>query len=174
MIHARTITLLALCVALSACDVPDTTMMNGAVVLKDNVLTLHAKDAPDAQIDSDGTLQIDGKNVAITPAQRGLLMLYFQNVMDVHQTGMEMGKVGASMGTNALKDSIAGKSKAEKDNDAKAGGGQLKVLGLKICQDQANIENVQDQLAAQLPAFKPYGHISEGHSGDKCTKDADD
>jgi hypothetical protein len=146
-------------------------MMNGAVVLKDNVVTLHAKDAPDAVITSDGTLQVDGKVVSVTPAQRGLLMLYFQNVMDVHQTGKEMGKAGANMGANALKDSIAGKSKAEKDDDAKAGGRQLKTLGLKICRDQANIANVQDQLAAQLPAFKPYSHIADAHADDKCTPD---
>lgn len=174
MNQARTITLLALCVALSACDVPDATMMNGAVTLKDNVLTLHAEGAPDALIGSDGTLQIDGKTVTVTPAQRGLLMLYFQNVTDVHQTGLEMGKIGAGIGANALKDSIAGKSKAETDSDAKTGGGQLKTLGLKICQDQVNIENVQDQIAEQLPAFKPYSHIAKGHSGDKCTKDEDD
>jgi hypothetical protein len=146
-------------------------MMNGAITLKDNVLTLHAKDAPDALINSDGTLQIDGKDVPVTPAQRGLLMLYFQNVVDVHQTGTEMGKVGAGIGANALKDSIAGKSKTEKDDDAKAGSAQLKTLGLKICQDQANIANVQDQLAAQLPAFKPYSHIADAHAGDKCTPD---
>lgn len=171
MNHARTITLLALCVALSACDVPDTSMMNGAITLKDNVLTLHAKDAPDALIASDGTLQIDGKAVSVTPAQRGLLMLYFQNVMDVHQTGTEMGKVGANIGANALKDTIAGKSKTEKDDHAKAGSGQLKTLGLKVCRDQANIANVEDQLAAQLPAFKPYSHIADAHAGDKCTPD---
>ncbi|WP_233843002.1 hypothetical protein [Dyella sp. 2HG41-7] len=173
MKYARTVTLFALCAALSACDVPDTSMMNGAVTLKDNVLTLHAKDAPDALISSDGALQIDGKDVPVTPAQRGLLMLYFQNVMDVHQTGAEMGKIGANIGANALKDTIDGKSKTEKDNDAKAGGGQLKTLGLKICQDQVNIKNVQDQIAASLPAFKPYSHIADDHDGDKCTKDDD-
>ena len=164
MNYSRVITLLALCAAISACDVPDTTMANGRITLKDNLVTLHANGAPDALIGSSGNLQIGDATVPVTPAQNGLLMLYFQNVADVHQTG-------ADMGVKALKDSLDGKSKAEQDQHAEAGAGQLKALEQKMCQDLANVKNVQDQLAAQLPAFKPYADIMTGKDITDCQKD---
>jgi hypothetical protein len=173
MHYQRTITLFALCAVLSACDVPDTTMMNGAITLKGSVVTLHVDSAPDALINSDGALQVGDKVVSVTPTQRGLLMLYVQNVADVHQIGINMGKVGASMGTRALKDTIAGKSKTEKDDDATAGSKQLKALGQQICHDQANLKSVQDQIAAQLPDFKPYAHIISDKDVSDCTDDDD-
>jgi hypothetical protein len=171
MNYPRVITLLALCAAISACDVPDTTMANGRITLKDNVVTLHANGAPDALIGSSGNLQIGDANVPVTPAQHGLLMLYFQNVNDVHQTGADMGKIGAGIGVKALKDSFDGKSKAEQDQHAEAGAGQLKTLARKMCQDQSDIKNVQDQLAAQLPAFKPYADIMTSKDITDCEKD---
>lgn len=171
MNYPRVITLLALCAAISACDAPDTTMADGHITLKDNVVTLHADNAPDALIGSNGNLQIGDANVPVTPAQHGLLMLYFQNVIDVHQTGAEMGKIGAGMGVKALKDSFDGKSKAEQDQRAQAGADQLKTLAQKMCQDHANIKNVQDQLAGQLPAFKPYANIVTGKYVTDCQKD---
>ncbi|HKT30785.1 hypothetical protein [Dyella sp.] len=166
----RTITLLALCVAISACDSPDTTLASGGITLKDNIVTLHVDGTPDAQIDANGALVIGDKAVTVTPSQHGLLMLYFQNVSDVHQTGLAMGKIGAGMGMKAINDSLDGKSKSEKDKDAEAGGQRLKTLGIKMCQDQANITDIQDQLGAQLPAFKPYAKIATKHLSD-CDKD---
>jgi hypothetical protein len=145
-------------------------MADGGITLKDNVVTLHTDGAPDAQIDANGVLVIGDKTVSVTPSQHGLLMLYFQNVSDVHQTGLAMGKVGAGMGMKAINDSLDGKSKDEKNKDAEAGGQQLKTLGRKMCQDQVNITDIQDQLAAQLPAFKPYAKISTKRASD-CEKD---
>lgn len=171
MNYRRTITLLALCAAISACNTADTSMMDGGITLKDNIVTLHVDGAPDALIDSNGALQIGGQIAPITPTQRGLLMLYFQNVADVHQTGTDMGKIGANIGTKELKDSLDGKSKAEKDRDAEAGADQLKSLAQKMCHDEANIKNVQDQLAAQLPAFKPYASIVSSEHVNNCEKD---
>ncbi|MFC3653827.1 hypothetical protein ACFONN_19950 [Dyella humi] len=174
MNYRRSITLLALCTAISACNTADTTMMDGGITLKDNIVTLHVDGAPDALIDSNGALQIGGQIVPTTPAQHGLLMLYFQNVADVHQTGTNMGKIGANIGAKALKDSLDGKSKAEKDRNAEAGADQLKSLSQNICRDEANIKNVQDQLAAQLPAFKPYGNVVSVGDVEDCKKDKDD
>lgn len=170
MKYTRAITLFALCAAMSACDTADTTLANGGITLKDNIVTLHTDGAPDAQIDANGALVIGDKTVSVTPSEHGLLMLYFQHVMDVHDTGLAMGKAGAGMGMKAIKDSFDGKSKAEKDKNVEAGGEQLKTLGRKICQDQANITDVQDQLATQLPAFKPYAKIATKHLSD-CDKD---
>jgi hypothetical protein len=171
MKYQRSILLLALCVAMSACNVPDTTMENGKITMKDNIVVLHPGNAPDASINEAGDLQIGDKVVTITPAERGLLMLYAQSVLDVNHTGKEMGKVGAAMGGTALKNKMEGKSQAEQDKDAQSGSDQLHALSKKMCQDRANIKSVQDQLNAQLAEFKPYGNIVPQDSVDSCQKD---
>jgi hypothetical protein len=174
MKYQRTILLLALCVATTACDSPDTAMENGAITLKDNVVTLHVSNAPDAIINATGDLQIGDKQVSTNDAQRGLLMLYYQNVHDVNHTGREIGKVGAKMGTKALRDKVEGKSKSEQDQDANTGVQQLHALSQKMCQDRANIKTVQDQLNTQLDGFKPYGSIITQDSVNSCMKDVKD
>ena len=173
MKYQRTILLLALCTTISACNMPDTTMENGANTLKDDVVTLHVSGAPDATINATGDLQVADKVLTVNPAQRGLLMLYFQNVHDVNHIAREMGKVGAKIGGKALKDKMEGKSKTDQDQDAKAGTDQLHALSKKICQDRANIKTVQDQLNTQLPEFKPYGNIITQGSVADCQKGDD-
>lgn len=170
----QAVTLIALCAAISACNSYDTSMMNGAIKLKDDVVTLHVDGAPDALIDAGGALQIDGKPVSVTPTARGLLMLYVQSVADVHQTGLDMGKIGAGIGATELKDSLNGKSKAQKDQDAEAGSAQIKTLAQKMCHDKASMKSVQDQLAAQVPAFKPYGAIISTNDVSDCGNDTND
>jgi hypothetical protein len=171
MKHHRTILLLALCTVVSACNMPETTMENGAITLQDGLVTLHVSNTPDASINANGDLQVGDKVVTINPAQRGLLMLYYQNVHDVNQSGREIGKVGAKMGSKALKDKMEGKSKSDQDQDAKPGTEQISELSKKMCQDEANIKSVQDQLSAQLVEFKPYGNIVTQSSITDCLKD---
>ncbi|WP_188792407.1 hypothetical protein [Dyella nitratireducens] len=134
-------------------------------------MSLHVKDIPDAMIDASGSLSIDGKSIAVTSPQRGLLMLYQRAVMDVHDTGLAMGKIGAGMGTQAIKNAVDGKSKAEQDKDAEAGSAKMDQLFQKMCDDEASIKSLQDQLAVQLPAFKPYGSILSSEEVTECYKD---
>lgn len=170
MTYQRTILLTALCVLLGACDMPDTTMANGAVTLKDSVVTLHADKAPNAMINAQGELQVGEKTVTTTPAQQGLLLLYYKSIMDVHDTGVQMGKLGASMGLKAVNDKLNGKSKDDTNKDAASGGDQMQALSKKICQDELTMKTVQSQLTAQLPDFKPYGNIFTD-DGTSCDKD---
>ncbi|MBE1161208.1 hypothetical protein [Dyella acidiphila] len=174
MKYCRTALLFALCVAASGCNVPQTTMANGAVTYGNDLVSLHIKDAPDAVINASGDLQVGDKVVSVDAAQRGLLMLYYQNVHDVNHTGREMGKIGAKMGGRALKDKMQGKSEAEQDKDAQAGSDQIKTLAQKMCQDEANIKAVQDQLGAQLADFKPYAGIFDQHEVKSCADDDKD
>jgi hypothetical protein len=172
MKYQGTILLAALCTLLGACDMPDTTMANGAVTLKDSVVTLHVSGAPDAMINAKGELQVGDKTVATTPSEQGLLILYYEGIADVHETGVQMGKVGKDMGMAALNDKMSGKPKEETDKDAQNGAGQLKALGMKMCHDRITMKNAQNQLAAQLPDFKPYGNIFTDTDTDvTCDKD---
>jgi hypothetical protein len=174
MKYQRMTVLLALCAALVACDMPafNYSGKNGKITLNGNLLTLHADHAPDATIGSSGNFTIDGKAVPLSPPQRGLLMLYYQGVMDIRVQVVGMGKAGAMAGVKALQNSIGEKSNP--DEKKKAGDDvspEMHQLSLKMCQDESNLKTVQDQLAAQISAFKPYGDIFTARSVDECMKD---
>lgn len=174
MKYQRMVLLLALCAALAACDMPDFNYSgkNGKVTLNGNLLTLHVDGVPNATLGSSGDFNIDGKAVSLSPTQRGLLMLYYQSVMDIREQAVGMGKAGAAAGVKALQNSMSGKSdpneKKKVDDDVSS---QTHQLSLKMCQDEASLKTVQDQLTAQIAAFKPYGDIFPGRSIDECMKD---
>jgi hypothetical protein len=163
---------LMMCGALVAgCDVmdADTTMENGAIVLRDRSVVLHPDKQPEAVIDASGSLTIDGKAVSVTPAQQALLLAYYMNVADVHNTGLKMAKAGGKVALQSLAHTASDNEDKTKDPTQ-----QLVDLSMNICKDTAGIKTVQDQLATQLPAFKPYGNIVSSASVDSCVEDAKD
>ncbi|MEW9624738.1 hypothetical protein [Rhodanobacter geophilus] len=161
----------ALACTLAACQIPDTTMENGAIKLYGDVVVLHVDGAPEADIASDGGFTVDDKPVAITPADRALLVQYNRSVRNVRKTGMAMGKAGIETAAKAIA-AKASSTPDRADAAAKAGAGQLQDLSLGICKDTAAIKAAQDQLATQLAAFKPYASIVSAASVTDCEDDA--
>ena len=164
---------LVVCGALVAgCDMDaDTTMMNGAIVLKNSHVILSPANQAKAAIDSSGNLTIDDKTISVTPAQQALLMAYYMNVVDVHNTGINMAKAGGKVAIQSLAHAASASDTNTKAIEATQ---QLADLGMNICKDTAGIKTVQDQLAAQLPAFKPYAGIVSSASVDSCVNEAKD
>lgn len=174
MKHAhRTLIAVALACSLAACHIPDTTMENGAIRLYGEVVTLHVDGAAEASIAADGGFTVDGNAVAITPAERTLLAQYNHSVQDVHNTGLAIGKAGVSMATKAIA-AAASSSSDNADKTTKAGSDRIEKLSIDICKDTAAIKDAQDQLAAQLTAFKPYAAIVSADGVASCEKDAKD
>jgi hypothetical protein len=173
MKYQRRMLLLALCTAVAACGAPNATISYGkagSITLKDSQVTLHVDGALDAVIGSSGDLSIDDKPVWITPADRGLLMIYHQNVLTAASAMRESGeKIGLATLKNKLSSDGNASSNEKPVDDAKQ---QERQVQLKFCQDQANIKTVQDQLAIQLSSFKPYGNIVSSNSIANCQKDA--
>ncbi|RDS80466.1 hypothetical protein DWU98_13685 [Dyella monticola] len=175
MKHQRTILLLALCTSVAACNMPDFYFQNGKVLMTGNLLTLHVSGTPDASIGSSGDLSIDGKPVSITPSQRGLLMLYYQGVEDARERSTAMGKAVAVAAKEAVKHSLNGSlDPSQKKQLGSNASAQADQLSHTLCQDEANLTTIQNQLVAQMPAFKPYGAIFDTRSVDECIKDDKD
>ncbi|GAB2570744.1 hypothetical protein ISP15_01990 [Dyella jejuensis] len=176
MKHQRAAFLLAMCTTLAACD-PSTTIgdSGGKIVLRNNLLTLHVDGKPDAMISAKGDLDIDARPISATPAERGMLMLYYQDVLAMREQSLQMGQAGAKLGFEAMKNKLSGNSTTESkkhlDDEARL---QTRQLQLKFCQDQIDIKAVQGQLAAQLSAFAPYGAIVSDKDITDCQKDAAD
>lgn len=172
--------ILTLCGLMAACsghsdDITGTSdMVNGAIRLGNGQVTLRAQNAPDAVIGANGDLQINQQAVETSPAERELLKSYYENVMMIRTDGIATGKAGAMVGAQALKSvakGIAGGNTDQIQHDIDAKTKVVTEAALKICHDLANVKTNQDQLAAQLPAFKPYGHVVNGDDIGDCDKD---
>lgn len=152
-------------------------MVNVHMGFENGQVALHAQDAPTAVISAAGDLQIDQQPVAVNQAQRELLKSYYENAMMIRTDGIATGKAGVAVGAQALK-SVATRlasgnpDQIQQDIDAKTK--LVKDAALKICHDLGNIKSTQDQLVAQLPAFKPYGNVIGGDDVNDCEKDQKD
>jgi hypothetical protein len=152
-------------------------LSHGRIQLSNGNVTIRTESAPDAVINANGDLQIDQHPVAINDAQRALLKSYHDNAMMILTDGLATGKAGAALGQEAAKSVLTNLAngnpdKIQQDIDAKTR--PLKEAALKICTDLGDVKQNQDQLAAALPAFKPYGNVVGSDDVDDCKKDKDD
>jgi hypothetical protein len=172
--------LLVACIALlGACD-PGTTVSSdaGTVRAKGDRITLSATGMPSAQITRDGELFIDGEKVQVDDAQRALLQTYQRELNGMTEDGIAMGKQGAAMAGKAVTAAIQGALSGDGDKIGEKIEAEARLMekqALKLCERLLVIKAAQDQLATQLPQFKPYANIgmddvtdcsSQGNGGD--------
>lgn len=198
MRHLSSLSFLALCCLLAACsDHSDDhsvavvhanwhlTVINsnvdglshGSIHLGNGDVTIRANDAPDAVITANGDLRIDQRPIAVDAPQRELLKSYYGGATTILTDGIATGKAGAAVGEEAAKSVLTrlasgNPDKIQQDIDTKVK--PLKEAALKICDDLGNVKHSQDQLAAALPAFKPYGNVVSVDDVEDCKKDKDD
>jgi len=174
MLKRHLIPLLALCALAAGCNGgTTTTTSHGSITVRDGQVILKAGDQPKATIDQGGALAVDGKDVAVDDHQRDLLRRYYANATAIRQHGIETGKAGAAMAGEALK-GVAESATGDKDSVSRRVEAQTQQITdqvMKICDDLAGIKAVQDELAANLPAFKPYAVIMDDKDVSDCRKD---
>ena len=144
-----------------------------SIVLRDNVLTAHAKGLPDAVVDASGNLSIGGKPVAITPEQRAQFKAWHDEMVGVRTAGIETGKAGAAMAAHAIGAVASGLAHGNPDSiepkiDARAK--DLEIQALEICDRLDAMQATPQRLGAELPVFKPYAALDVG-AGPDCRKD---
>ena len=138
---------------------------------KDVIIT--ARDGSEALVTPDGDLVIRDRPLPVNSNQRELLKKYSAGILDIEKRGLRLGRhavamVGSMVGT-LVDDLIAGHDEAiDKDMDAKAK--PLKDAAQAICADIRVQKQLELQIVATLPAFKPYAVIDTG-STDDCHVD---
>ena len=167
--------LVAACFAatLTACD--GDTIGSHHLSLKNGVLTAHVHGQPDATISAEGDLKIDGKPVAVTPAQHDLLKKYYGDVVAIRTAGIETGKAGAAMAGHAIGAVAQGLAHGNPDSIGPKIDAQAKKIedkALAVCDDVAVLQSTQDAIAASLPAFKPYATF-DGTKTSDCKSETD-
>lgn len=120
--------------------------------------------APKAEITPQGDFLIDGKAVALTPAQHAEMLAYRKQLVEIARQGIAVGKQGATLGMNAASAAIAGVFSGRSDQqirqsvEAKASG--IRQSAAKICDRLPAMMASQQKLAVDVPAFKPYADLT--------------
>lgn len=130
---------------------------------------------PKAEITPGGDLLIEGKAVELAPAQRALLLDYRREILTVADAGMALGVKGADLAGEAVLQVMSGVIHGNADTAGKqveAKGRKLKAEAQLICAQLGPMLATQQQLAASLPAFKPYARMTQDDV-DNCMKNDD-
>ena len=131
---------------------------------------------PKAEITPQGDLLIEGKAVALTPAQRRQLLDYRGRIIAVAEAGMAIGAKGADLAGEALGGVMTaifggkGGEQAFKER-MEAEGHKMEAEALKLCATLPPLLASQQALAGSLPAFKPYATMTQDDIDD-CGKEA--
>ncbi len=132
-------------------------------------------DLPRAEITPQGDLLIAGNSVAVTLPQRTLLLQYRSAILDIASAGMDIGTQGADMGMRiagqAITGALSGKSEQEINQHANAEAEGIRQSAAKLCDRMPALLASQQQLAAALPAFRPYATMNQ-KDVDDCRTDA--
>lgn len=138
-----------------------------------DLVTVHARGKPDATVNAAGDLRIEGKAVATTPAQRRLLARYFTEVQGIRGDAIATGQEGVALAGKAISEVIGGLAAGDPDrigDRVEAQAGKVEAQASQICVRLGQIRSVQELLAADLAAFKPYATIRADQVND-CGND---
>ena len=129
---------------------------------------------PKAQITPQGDLLVGDKTVPVAPAQRKMLLAYRAQLVAIATQGMAIGKQGAALGIRAAADALAGvftgNSDAQIRQQVESQTSGIKQSAATLCASLPRLMASQQQLAAALPAFRPYATMT-AHDIDNCHTD---
>src|SRR5690606_27941399 len=115
---------------------------------------------PKAEITPQGDLLVEGRKVAITPAQRAQLLVYRGHITGIAEAGMEIGAQGAYIAGHALAGAVGaifggkdGEQAFEQKIEAEAA--KIEAEAMKLCTRLPALMAAQQALAASLPEFEP-------------------
>lgn len=149
------------------------------IVMHGDDVVIVARDDSEARITPAGDLSIRDKRVAVTAGQRQLLRQYSQGIVEIEHKGMEIGRqavamVGGMVGTlvTDLLTDDDGDKKLDADMNRKAE--PLDQAATEICKDVKAQKLLQDEIAVEIPAFKPYAVIHKDTDEDCHTDHHED
>ncbi len=145
------------------------------VATQDMTLTADATKVPNAAITPQGDFLIAGKPAVLTPTQREELLTYRAQYIAIAQQAIAIGHECVDVGRRAVVPmvfaALFGASDETIDarmNERLAG---VRKDTAKLCDRLPRFKRTQDQLAADLPAFKPYATLTP-RKVDECRDDA--
>ncbi|MGH8117980.1 MAG: hypothetical protein ACREP0_11015 [Rhodanobacteraceae bacterium] len=146
---------------LAACSHGGVIVAGGEVMDFDNAgLVLHASGRPDAHVSRDGGFSIGSHAVAVTPAQRQLLRRYYAEARVTVNASTVMEKQGFAMAADGIGSAIGSifhGNASSTDKQMNALSRTIEREASAVCADVKALGATQNAIAAELPAFAPYG-----------------
>jgi hypothetical protein len=163
----------ALCAVVASCASHDHADFRHISFVDDNHVAVHSHGQGEAIIGISGSLNIGGKPVALDAVQTQIAVRYFTRAQVLRNDAIKTGAAGVSTAATAIVSVAQGLSSGDTDSiDAKVNASAAKVEAAanRVCEDAQELAKVQDELAAALPAFKPYATI-QMQDIDNCKSD---
>ncbi len=132
--------------------------------MAENNIKISSGKAAHAEITPAGDLVIEGRTVDVDQAQRELLLAYRGQVIEMAQTGIDIGVQGADLGVKAAGEALKGVFSGNTDQieqNIKAEAKKIEQQAQRLCDQLPAMRQTQQQLAASLPAFAPYAKMDE-------------
>ncbi len=129
------------------------------VTFDDAGLRLAAMGRPDAHVTPSGDLIVGRRPIDVTPAQRALLERFYGEAEKVRDDGIATGEAGAEVGIHAIGSVVSNLLSGTPDkidHEVDARSKTVETAAQHLCNDLQQIQTTQNDIAAQLPAFKPY------------------
>lgn len=131
------------------------------------------EDLPEAEITPQGDLLIEGRPVELDETQRGQLLAYREQLVDLAAEGAALGVEGARLGmkaaTGAVMAMLTGNREQYKHR-LKAEGSRIEEqAGRLVCARLPDLMARQQALAAAIPEFGPYATLTRADIDD-CGK----
>lgn len=140
-------------------------------------MTLTADDAniPKAAITQEGDFLVAGKRIDITPRQRNEVLAYRAQYIEIAQQGIAIGHEGIAVGRHAVVPMVfaalfgASDKTIDASMDKRLAG--VREATVELCDRMPALMTTQQQLATDLPEFRPYATLTQKKIDD-CRKDA--
>ncbi len=156
-------------------DVGNSRHVNGDRRRKPDANTNADANLPKAEITPQGDFLIDGEAVAVDAGQRRRLLAYRHQVIDMARAGIDIGEVTALAAVDAVDRGVFSLMWG-----AMTGGLERRIKRtvrdtvqpgvLAICDAMPALRVAEQQLAAELPAFRPYAQ-RDADDADTCHDD---
>lgn len=126
---------------------------------------------PKAEVTPAGELLIDGKPVAMTPAQKALGLAYRTQLQGVASDGIAIGMEGARLGIDAAAAALKGLMNGD---GSQAAGKQAEAIAkeriqpqvARLCARLPALLQAQQAWAAAQPEFRPYATMDQSDVDD--------
>lgn len=150
---------------------------NSDISLRGDDVVISPEDADQARITPTGDLLISDKPVRLTGDERMLLKKYSANMRAIQQHGLAIGRhavdmVGGMVGL-LVTDLLSASDDKQMDKDMEAKAEPLKWEAMELCSAVRDQKRLQDAIADELPAFRPYAVI-DTDTQDDCHIDHHD
>lgn len=128
-------------------------------------VVIHNQQGGKARITPGGTLIIDNQRIEVDAQQKARLRDYVSTVQDIQTKAAQLGGDAAGFATSVVAEALSGVFSSEDedkiDKQANARAYAFKQKAQPICEDVQSLKLIQDSLAANIAAFRPYAVVKE-------------